>query len=83
MQGGKMKLSEYFYGLGDAVAGSGSDRELTTTECHDLHAQAEGLEDNESSAEVFLGGQGAQMDGWTLPIGACVRAMITWVKGWF
>jgi hypothetical protein len=78
-----MKLSDYFHGLGDAIANSGHDREMTDDERHDLHNAAESMTEQEAnSAGAFLMEQGSAMDGWSLPIGACIIAAWNWVKGW-
>jgi hypothetical protein len=79
-----MKLSEYFHGLGDAIADSGHDRDLTDDELHDLHSAAESMTEPEAnSAGAFLMEQGSAMDGWSLPIGVCIIAAWKWIKSWF
>lgn len=78
-----MKLSEFFQDMGNAIAGSDADRELTQDEEHELHNAMEQISEAESiNAEVVLGALGRTMNGWTSPIGVCIMAIWNWIKGW-
>jgi hypothetical protein len=67
-------------GMKEAIIAEDGDFEFSDEQKAQIKTWADGLNAETATMEEVLGGLGQIVDGWSLPIGVCIAAIINWLR---